>query len=158
MESYHYAWLSVHPERSAAWLEDRLKDGFDVHHLDGNHNNDAPENLVLIDCGDHLMLHGTKRRISRIINFNRPKAARDEDLLARGKRAYEAYDPAKGWRDAASKVGLDHLDGAKARFEAGKYALEYGLPWPLGRTDRKHGPKLTAAQRLAQFAELRARA
>lgn len=59
MEAYHYAWLSVHPNRSEDWLKARLFEGFDVHHLDSNHANNAPDNLVLIEHRDHMRLHGT---------------------------------------------------------------------------------------------------
>ncbi len=36
------------------------KDGFDVHHLDGNKGNESPDNLVLIEHTDHMMLHGSR--------------------------------------------------------------------------------------------------
>lgn len=66
MESHHIAWLSAHPERSATWLADRIADGFHVHHMDGNHENNDPQNLVLIESGDHMMLHnGVSRLIWR---------------------------------------------------------------------------------------------
>lgn len=58
LKNHHYAWLSKHPLRSAGWLEDRLRDGFDVHHLDRDRENNAPENLVLIEHGDHMIMHG----------------------------------------------------------------------------------------------------
>jgi hypothetical protein len=48
---------------------DKLCDGFDVHHLDGDRTNNDPLNLVLIEHGDHMMLHGG-RRLGRI---RRPK-------------------------------------------------------------------------------------
>jgi hypothetical protein len=70
MQSYHWIWLKAHPERSEAWLEERLRDGFDIHHLDGDHFNDDPLNLVLIECGDHLMLHNGKARFSRVAGKN----------------------------------------------------------------------------------------
>lgn len=53
MKDYHYAWLSVHPDRTEEWLADKLKDGFGIHHLDGDHGNNSPENLVLLDWADH---------------------------------------------------------------------------------------------------------
>jgi hypothetical protein len=69
IEDYHFAWLSVHPNRSLEWLKERMKDGFHIHHLDGDHGNNAPGNLVLIEGMDHFRLHGrnisvfnTKRR------------------------------------------------------------------------------------------------
>ncbi len=64
MQSYHFAWLTVHPHRSKEWLVDKLADGFDIHHIDGNHANDDPKNLVLIETVDHLRLHG--REINRL--------------------------------------------------------------------------------------------
>jgi len=73
MNSYHYAWLSVHPHRTEEWLADRLKDGFDVHHMDGDHSNDDPLNLILIDGADHMMLHNGKTRLSRITRKPREK-------------------------------------------------------------------------------------
>lgn len=61
-QSYHYSWLGAHPERSFEWLRDRISDGFHIHHVDGDHGNDTPTNLLLIDGVDHLRLHGMKLR------------------------------------------------------------------------------------------------
>lgn len=58
MNSYHRAWLAAHPDRTAGWLQERLTDGFEVHHLDNNPLNDDPLNLVLIEGADHMRLHG----------------------------------------------------------------------------------------------------
>ena len=67
LQPYHVAWLEAHPYRTEAWLRERMADGFDVHHLDGDKSNNASLNLVLIESGDHLMLHnGSPRRICRI--------------------------------------------------------------------------------------------
>ncbi len=72
LESYHYVWLSVHSHRTAEWLRARLKDGFDIHHIDGDHSNDASTNLVLIDGGDHLMLHNGSTRLWRVKGVKKP--------------------------------------------------------------------------------------
>ena len=58
MLDYHKAWLSAHLDRTEDWLKDKILEGFDIHHLDGNHANNEPSNLVLIEHGDHMMLHG----------------------------------------------------------------------------------------------------
>lgn len=63
METHHVVWLSVHPERSVEWLKERLADGFHVHHVDGYHENNNPVNLVLIESGDHMMLHNGGGRL-----------------------------------------------------------------------------------------------
>lgn len=57
-QPYHYAWLGAHPHRTEEWLRAALRDGFDIHHIDGNHENNDPANLVLIEHTDHMMLHG----------------------------------------------------------------------------------------------------
>ncbi len=57
LKSHHKAWLSLHPDRSEEWLQARLLDGFDVHHLDHNHANNDPANLVLIEAQDHMRVH-----------------------------------------------------------------------------------------------------
>lgn len=82
MRSHHEVWLKAHGERSAEWLREMLVRGFDVHHLDGDHDNNDPKNLVLIECGDHMMLHNGATRFSRVVGKNRgggrpkkPKAA-----------------------------------------------------------------------------------
>lgn len=74
LKPYHLAWLSVRPNRTEAWLIAALLDGFDVHHLDGDHSNNDPANLVLIEHSDHMMLHGG-RTLGRM-KPKRQKAAR----------------------------------------------------------------------------------
>jgi hypothetical protein len=60
LSSYQRAWLLGHPERTEAWLREKLQDGFEVHHLDADRKNDDPNNLVLLERGDHHALHGKK--------------------------------------------------------------------------------------------------
>ncbi len=61
LKAHHRAWLSVHPSRSEAWLSERLRDGFLIHHVDLNHENNDPENLVLIEQKDHALMHRLER-------------------------------------------------------------------------------------------------
>lgn len=86
-QTYHIAWLAAHPHRSADWLEQRLRDGFDIHHLDGDHSNDDPKNLVLIECSDHMALHGV--RLCRIVKKPR-KRTKQKRLSRRRAQAYYA--------------------------------------------------------------------
>lgn len=81
MESYshHRAWLSAHPHRSAEWLDRMVEEGFEVHHLDHNHANDEPANLVLIEGRDHMRLHGLSRRITARNAGKRGAAVRFEN-------------------------------------------------------------------------------
>lgn len=96
MKAHHIAWLAAHPHRSEAWLRERLADRFDVHHLDGNHENNDPLNLVLIESADHLMLHGG-RALRRIGSASSGRKGRWLDLadgkairLWRGERKSRA--------------------------------------------------------------------
>ena len=66
LDLHRQAWLDAHPERDVAWLLRMAKEGFDVHHIDGDHENDDPLNLVLIEHRDHFMLHSGKRRTLRL--------------------------------------------------------------------------------------------
>jgi hypothetical protein len=64
LKEYHRIWLAVHPERTEEWLRRMFKEGFHIHHLDGNHYNNIPNNLILIEAGDHFLLHnGVKRML-----------------------------------------------------------------------------------------------
>lgn len=84
------AWLDAHPKRTQTWLQARLADGFEIHHLDGDHENDASGNLVLIEEQDHRSLHGW--RVRRIVGpsqakFNRNAYQRKYMKEWRAKRA-----------------------------------------------------------------------
>jgi hypothetical protein len=73
-EPHHLAWLQAHPDRSAEWLAERLRDGFDVHHVDGDHQNNTPANLVLIEHIDHMRLHGwTMSRFGYLLREKKPR-------------------------------------------------------------------------------------
>jgi hypothetical protein len=58
VHDYHTIWLQKHPNRTKEWLQERLADGFSIHHVDGNHANNSPDNLLLIEDTDHMSLHG----------------------------------------------------------------------------------------------------
>lgn len=96
LKSYHLAWLSVHVHRSEEWLKAKLADGFDIHHLDGNHANDDPANLVLIEHTDHMMLHGG-RTLGRLKPRRKSRDGSVEQRIhlsrkrrARAMKTYEA--------------------------------------------------------------------
>lgn len=57
MQTHHLAWLSAHPDRTEQWLRERIADGFDVHHLDGNRDNNSKDNLILLEHVDHMRVH-----------------------------------------------------------------------------------------------------
>lgn len=102
LKAHHWVWLSAHSERSAEWLAEKLKEGFDVHHLDGNHDNNDPLNLVLIEHMDHMRLHGMTggNRLAAVRGSKAPRqsAATVAVRLQREKEAaaiakFEASNP-----------------------------------------------------------------
>ncbi|WP_370193269.1 MULTISPECIES: hypothetical protein [Aurantimonas] len=138
LQFYHYMWLRAHPERDAEWLKAKLKEGFHVHHVDGNHLNSKPGNLMLIDGVDHLRLHGGQLRqgIRDWRHVHMPRTRRDD---SRGRRAYELKAHGAGtWKavaqafhDGERPAGLIWSDaGARLSANARGYAKRNGLPWP----------------------------
>lgn len=121
MPEHHRQWLAAHPTRSEAWLLVMLKDGFDVHHLDGNHANNDPANLVLIEHSDHMMLHGS-RMLGRLAPYRRGgRTPKDHSLSATGARAYHMRISGLRWVDCG---------GRSALVAARNYAKALGLAWP----------------------------
>jgi hypothetical protein len=69
LESHHRAWLKAHPERTEEWLRERLADGFQIHHCDGNGDNDHPLNLALVEGRDHVrVVHRHPRGTAEMIS------------------------------------------------------------------------------------------
>lgn len=144
-QSYHHAWLTAHPDRSIQWLRDRLADGFQVHHVDGDHSNDDPLNLILIEGVDHLRLHSgslkagiegwkaRQRSPVRVVTAEEAEAKQQAAEIYRLK----AGDP-RPWKDfAATYHGGAKPDdriwsdiGQALQAKARKHAGRNGLPWP----------------------------
>lgn len=112
-ESYHHVWLAAHPKRSSEWLARQIGEGFHIHHMDGDHSNDDPANLVLIESLDHLRLHGiSKLKPVRVLIIR---------SYEQGKLAYERKLTGLTWIKAGSYTA------------AMRYAKDHGLMWPLAR-------------------------
>lgn len=105
------------------WLRERLKDGFHVHHIDGDHTNDAPKNLVLIDGVDHMRLHGMVLRLGAVrpLRSGSPAGARNK-TLAVGQEAYYARKAGKAWKE---------IGGRQSLLRAKVYARASGEKWPI---------------------------
>jgi hypothetical protein len=123
LESYHHAWLSIHPTRTEEWLRKQLAEGFDVHHLDGHHDNNDPDNLVLIEHVDHMRLHGIRSgaRLSYMVRSGPRKRT-----LSLGETAYKHRASGKSWREIGQEIGS--ISGAMS--SAKVYAKQLSLRWP----------------------------
>jgi hypothetical protein len=159
MEIYHTIWLENHPHRSEEWLSTQLKEGFDIHHLDGNHNNNDPKNLVLIEAQDHMLIHtGTMFLPKRLIKLKegwtpkedveRVKAERQaandlinqEKVIAKqakadgqliiGKIAYVLRVSGRSWTEIEDML-TDRTVGSAALTAAKHYAEADNRPWPI---------------------------
>lgn len=102
-QPHHIAWLEAHPHRTERWLRDRLRDGFDVHHIDGDKENNDPRNLILIEHTDHMALHnGGTIHIGRLKPFGgRPEKTKRE------RRAEEAYEREK---ERIRQAALEYIE------------------------------------------------
>lgn len=78
-----------------------MRDGFDVHHLDGDHENNDPRNLVLIEHTDHMALHnGGTHMLGRLRPGGRKagerkRAKQISKRAARYARALREYEEHK---------------------------------------------------------------
>jgi hypothetical protein len=117
--SHHLAWLKSHDYRSEEWLLGRLADGFHVHHLDEDHSNDDPRNLILIEGHDHLAIfHGMKNVKLHIFDPTRegppsPAAvargrlggiARAKTMSKRARQRAASHAARKRWEQTAERV------------------------------------------------------
>lgn len=134
LPEHHRAWLAAHPDRDEAWLRRMTREGFDVHHIDGDHANNDPGNLVLIEHVDHMRLHGMKT-LGRVHQTPAGKE-RARRRLELGREAYQirAAEGAE-WRELARRFELPagrHDHGPSSIMNWTKVAARTdGLPWPV---------------------------
>ena len=130
MLEYHYAWLSIHPDRTEEWLRQRLADGFDIHHMDGNHQNNDPANLALIEHVDHMRLHNNSLK-NRLLA---PRAERKAERLALGAQCYAARSTGTRWKLIDKELlGTmpDRYTPARSMAMAKAWAEQNQQPWPI---------------------------
>lgn len=152
LESYHYAWLSNHPDRTEEWLKERLADGFDVHHLDRRHNNDTPSNLVLMEAHDHMRLHGS----SLFRPVGKSKDSKIAEKLAVARSVYDLRQrTGLPWKD----VGAAILGATSARnpgnraCSLARFAADQdGLAWPLSSRPKSSKKLIVKSKRTRRVA------
>jgi len=104
------------------WLRSATRNGFDVHHRDGNHSNNDPDNLIMIFSKDHAYLHSTSKFSARVNGKWMTQEEIDDIKLTKGERAYRMRLEGKVWRE----IGGGTLPNC-AKF----YAKKHGLKWPI---------------------------
>jgi hypothetical protein len=130
LEEYHLVWLARHPWRSEDWLRAHLLDGFDIHHIDGDHGNNDDANLVLIEHSDHFMLHGLFR-IGRIQKVKPKKKEKDPELeraeMHLGWELYRLRSNGSSWHEIAKRYRMKMETAIR---KARKYAKKAKILWP----------------------------
>ena len=115
---HHETWLTAHPHRTRQWLRTMTKDGFDIHHLDGDHENNNPRNLMLIEHTDHMSLHngGTHflGRLKRKNKLKKPVKVEPRPARVEGKPFGLTVPPlfaVAGFRIEAFGQGCELING-----------------------------------------------
>ena len=121
MEAHHKAYLGKH-SMSPEFLSEALRNGFDVHHLDGDHSNNEPENLILVWSQDHMELHGLKRFSGRMDGVWMTREEMDAVKLSKGEAAYQKRLQSIPW----AEMGIPNALG-----NAKHYAKAHDLEWPV---------------------------
>lgn len=117
-----------------------------MHHLDGDHDNNDPNNLLLIEGADHqALLHGLK--FVRALYKNNPEMASPAWLsrwASKGQIAYEMRKAKKPWREISKELGAtleltESVAMGRVACLAKGYAKTHGLLWPLPKP--AHNPQ-----------------
>lgn len=148
-KAHHLAWMEGnHAEPD--FLYQAIMNGFQVHHVDGDHSNNDPLNLVLIYDRDHKKLHGlTFHRFDE--SSQEPRKWEDlrgyyEERVNKGKAAYELRQTPMTWKQVAEKM---ECQASNALQYAQAYARAKRLPWPPIMPEGYEGRKGGAAMRKA---------
>lgn len=123
----------MHPERTAWWLIDHIRDGFDIHHVDGNHANNDPQNLALIEHRDHMCLHGSPslRRDAKALAAREQEADTIKDAYTRYRNAGPGGTT---WKDVVTE--LNYLN-SNLPSRAHEWAIRNGMPWPIFTSEER---------------------
>lgn len=104
LKPYHQVWLDAHPSRDEAWLRNVLSLGFNIHHVDLDHANCDPKNLVLIEFYDHMMLHRGSHPMPR--GFLRKRAKKAQKAVQRPNPVKLTKHETAAWKQRAKDTYL----------------------------------------------------
>lgn len=134
LKEHHYVWLKAHPGRDEEWIKTALHAGFDIHHIDGNHENDDPDNLILIELGDHQRIHN-----GLVIDFHNSRRGKwgvREKRIGLGDEAYTLRISGLKWRDIGLRLYPDKSHSMAYSINVAKMYAEYhDKEWPIPHTD-----------------------
>lgn len=152
LQEHHWVWLESRPDRDREWLKLRLLDGFQVHHIDGDHANNTPHNLALVEGADHMKFHGhfgfteaivarrVQKRLRRIAAVNR--RILDE---RRSELSYRLRLDGFRWDQITEHLWPTSRPHYTAMAAAKKLAERQRLRWPVEMLAKASGylPKIS---------------
>jgi hypothetical protein len=123
-----------------------------VHHIDGNHSNDEPANLVLIEGTDHLRLHGMQLPAGISAWRKKPKISPtiDAERFQRGREIYGIRCQRRcTWTEVAKIFFGSDKPAGKYWIELGMsvfadaqyFAKRSGSRWPISRSKGQSNSK-----------------
>lgn len=124
MKDYHKAYLSKQTMTEDFFFE-ALANGFDIHHLDGDHSNNDPDNLVMIYHFDHFAMHGAKGFENRYKDRWMSNEEIHEIKATLGEKAYKLRVSGLLWSE------IDEILERQALQLAKFYAEQNNLQWPI---------------------------
>ncbi len=132
----HRAWLTKHENITAEWLGGAIAEGFQIHHIDCNHENNSPDNLLLIFGRDHMYIHGLNSNFARMANKSRNEwICKRKNMYERikvGEKGYELRQSGMKWREVAETLGYTDGNIAITASNATRQYAKYNkLEWPI---------------------------
>ena len=108
-------WEQAHGEK--------IPEGYHVHHIDGNGNNNDPSNLVLMSRSEHMKLHAALRKQGTdVVNPEDPDVIRTRERCKRWNAANKDYIQA--YDAVYYRLNKDRISKrSKAYHEANKEAI-----------------------------------
>lgn len=111
----------------------KVPEGYDVHHIDGNRQNNSIHNLELIEHSEHMRIHNinTKNCVGRIISDKTKEKIRNNNNLYKLVGQYtldgELINIFKGTREVQRKFGYKQTSISMCC--RGIYKQSYGFIW-----------------------------
>ena len=135
LEKHQRAWLKAHPDRGSSWLKGMLAEGFDVHHIDGDHGNNDSYNLILVEHVDHGRLHG---HLNNVVGSNRLKCRMAR--LERGKTVHQMVWDGVPKEEMVAELGACY---STLLCNAKEYAYKYNKYWPISKSVKAYNMRLS---------------
>ena len=145
MAKYHYVWLESHREYDENWLAQALSAGFDIHHVDGDHDNNDPANLIMVEKSDHQKLHGNH---ALFCHKDRNNWDDHNKRVKMGEQAYRLRESGMPWASVGKQLGYRELRATACALSVAKaYANYHEKEWPIPHVSSCTCPKCKAKRK-----------